>query len=242
MISRATELTGLVARLFVGERVARHSCGRRRHRRRWLRSRSGRRGHRACRRRCHGGRGSRCRRGGRRKCRRGSRDPSASAPDGEQGHERRRGDLRISHNSLAYNHAMMFRQGKRPCALLHLDPGGRHAYHPGRSCGCGSEGADRAHRVPDGRSAGGSRSLPDNTAGIATWLDARKTNCGGDLTRKRSLVRILAGKDGPPLVGVPSRSFSRPNRRLPGTGSPPPFLHHDGIRRARLPRLLADIR
>jgi hypothetical protein len=110
VISLATVLSGFVARPLVSERVARHSWGRRRHRRRWLRRRRGRRGHRACPRRCNGRRGSRCRRCGRRKRRRGSRDPNASAPDSEQGHERRRCDLRISHSSLAYNHAMMFRQ------------------------------------------------------------------------------------------------------------------------------------
>lgn len=44
----------------------------------------------------------------------------------------------------------------------------------------------RAHRVPDevvGR--GLSRSLPGNAASIATWLDARNRDRGGDLTRKR---------------------------------------------------------
>jgi hypothetical protein len=31
-----------------------------------------------------------------------------------------------------------------------------------------------------------SRLLPDNTAGIATWLDAREPSRGGDVTRNRS--------------------------------------------------------
>jgi hypothetical protein len=31
---------------------------------------------------------------------------------------------------------------------------------------------------------GVSRSFPDNTAGIATWLDAHEPSRGGDLTRK----------------------------------------------------------
>src|SRR5580704_9517824 len=37
------------------------------------------------------------------------------------------------------------------------------------------------------------RPLPDNTAGMATWLDAREPSRGGDLTRKRSLVQIQYG-------------------------------------------------
>jgi hypothetical protein len=46
---------------------------------------------------------------------------------------------------------------------------------------------DRARRVPDGAVAREvSRPLADNTAGIATWLDARELSRGGDLTRKRS--------------------------------------------------------
>jgi len=36
---------------------------------------------------------------------------------------------------------------------------------------------------------GCSRPLPDNTAGTATWLDAYEPSRGGDLTRKRPLVR-----------------------------------------------------
>jgi hypothetical protein len=47
----------------------------------------------------------------------------------------------------------------------------------------------RARRVPDGAVAREvSRPLADNTAGIATWLDAREPSRGGDLTRKRSRV------------------------------------------------------
>ena len=62
---------------------------------------------------------------------------------------------------------------------------------------------------------GSPRSLPDSTAGIATWLDARRQGSGGDLTRKRSLeadgrrsiwpgLRAITG----PLATV-SRSHSR---------------------------------
>jgi len=40
----------------------------------------------------------------------------------------------------------------------------------------------RARRVPDGAaSRGAPRSLPDNTAGTATWLDAREPGRRGDL-------------------------------------------------------------
>jgi hypothetical protein len=49
------------------------------------------------------------------------------------------------------------------------------------------QNAGRAPRVPDeavGRVP--SRSLADNAAGIATWLDAGEPSRGGDLTRKRS--------------------------------------------------------
>jgi hypothetical protein len=44
-----------------------------------------------------------------------------------------------------------------------------------------------------------SRSLEDNAAGIATWLDAREPCWGGDLTQKRSVVRahqVLPGVRG----------------------------------------------
>jgi hypothetical protein len=63
--------------------------------------------------------------------------------------------------------------------------------------GCESEDAGRALRVPDevvGR--GLPRSIPDNTAGIATWIDAREPNREGDLTRKRS-IRPLALRNPP---------------------------------------------
>ena len=59
----------------------------------------------------------------------------------------------------------------------------------------GLRSRDRARHVPArvvGR--GLSRLLPDNTASVATWLDAGKPSHGGDLTlRKRSLVQIQYG-------------------------------------------------
>jgi hypothetical protein len=65
--------------------------------------------------------------------------------------------------------------------------------------GFGSEGTGRAPRVPDEVVGQGlSRSLPDNTAGIATWLDARELSRGGDLTRKRSAAKATQG---PPCGG-----------------------------------------
>ena len=49
----------------------------------------------------------------------------------------------------------------------------------------GLRSRERARRVPDevvDREL--SRPLPDNTAGIATWLDAREPGRGGDLTEE----------------------------------------------------------
>jgi hypothetical protein len=51
----------------------------------------------------------------------------------------------------------------------------------------GLQSRERARRVPDEVvDRGSSRSLPRNTAGTATRLDAREPNRRGDLTRKRS--------------------------------------------------------
>jgi hypothetical protein len=67
-----------------------------------------------------------------------------------------------------------------------------------RSRSCGSEGADRAPRVPEevvGR--GLSRSLLDNTAAIATWLDAREPSSQlafdqpGSLSRQPCAARAV---------------------------------------------------
>jgi hypothetical protein len=53
---------------------------------------------------------------------------------------------------------------------------------------------DRAPRVPDEEvHRGSSRSVPDNTTGLAACLDAREPSRGGNLTRKRSLVQIQYG-------------------------------------------------
>ena len=80
----------------------------------------------------------------------------------------------------------------------------------------GIYGSGRARRVPDEMvDPGLPRPLPDNTAGIAIWLDARKPRHRGNLTRKRSLEadgrhstspgrRAITG----PLATV-SRSHSR---------------------------------
>ena len=55
----------------------------------------------------------------------------------------------------------------------------------------GSE--DRARHVPDQAvDRGSSRPLPNNTAGIPTWLDAGESSCGGDLMRKRSLQPLAS--------------------------------------------------
>jgi hypothetical protein len=52
----------------------------------------------------------------------------------------------------------------------------RHARLPGRAPRMPDEVVGQRLRRP----------LPDNTAGIATWLDAREPSRGGDLTLKRS--------------------------------------------------------
>lgn len=80
-----------------------------------------------------------------------------------------------------------------------------------------------------------SQSLPDNTAGIATRLDAREPERRGDLTRKRSLVQIQYGPRhfsktcltarammrasdlrGSSLNSWSERSMSRATHRFPG--------------------------
>jgi hypothetical protein len=67
----------------------------------------------------------------------------------------------------------------RPSPQTPTDGPGRLAHS------CGSEG--RARRVPDEKvDQELRRPLPDNTAGIATWLYAREPARQGDLTRKRS--------------------------------------------------------
>ena len=71
---------------------------------------------------------------------------------------------------------------------------------------------ERARHVPArvvGR--GLSRPLPDNTASVATWLDAGKQSREGDLTRKRSLVQIQYGPPGQAHIpgSLSGRSYSR---------------------------------
>jgi hypothetical protein len=62
----------------------------------------------------------------------------------------------------------------------------------------------RARRVPDEMVGRGlSRSLPDSTTGIATWLDAREPRRGGDLIRIRSMP---TGQDSYLLVSRPGAS------------------------------------
>jgi hypothetical protein len=56
-----------------------------------------------------------------------------------------------------------------------------------------------------------SRPLLDNTAGTTTWFDAGEPGCGGDLTRKRSLVPRSHWES---LTG-----FSRTDRTVPDHGS-----------------------
>src|SRR5580704_15939666 len=47
------------------------------------------------------------------------------------------------------------------------------------------------------------RSLADNIAGIATWLDARDLHWRGDLTQKRSFRLQLPRLSGPPSLPLP---------------------------------------
>jgi hypothetical protein len=100
----------------------------------------------------------------------------------------------------------------------HTDLAGTAAKHPAAPL-VRDEGA-HARRVPDGTVTGEvSRPLADNTAGIATWLDARESSRGGDLTRKRSdpgMARgVYVSAPPAPSATVPAGQTAQVERHRP---------------------------
>ena len=102
-------------------------------------------------------------------------------------------------------------------------PGMSDRIRAGRSrnsldCRGGLRSCERAHCVPDEVvDRGLSRLLPDNTAGIATWLDAREPSRAGDLLlRKRSAAYCGRGQrlrlPRSTLWWSPNREAARPGR------------------------------
>ena len=78
---------------------------------------------------------------------------------------------------------------------------------------CATTDEVRARNVPDEMvSRGLSRSLPDNTASIATWLDAREPSREGDLTRKRS--RVVADTRSPVVATTVHAAAPLPHPRM----------------------------